>query len=190
VEASTEANTLLKPETAQKRGKALLNLKCTDAQSGLLGKTLLVLEPNRGDLFPPHKFTPHDVVALKLNKADGTSPALGQGVVYRVKDSAITVAFEDVPEDGLDSPLRIEKLTNEVRMGDGISGRKRVWVLRGLLGSVLVGCEQICRKPARLKNFRRMGSYSPARIEKLTDEGRSEDYDGVSNRFRASKVEL
>jgi hypothetical protein len=134
VEASTEANTLLKPETAQKRGKTLLNLKCTDAQSGLLGKTLLVLEPNRGDLFPPHKFTPHDVVALKLNKADGTSPALGQGVVYRVKDSAITVAFEDVPEDGLDSPLRIEKLTNEVRMGDVISGRKRVWVLGGFIG--------------------------------------------------------
>jgi predicted phage tail protein len=64
------------------------------------------------------------VVALKVNKADRNSPALGQGVVYRVKDSAITVAFEDVPEDGLrDSPLRIEKLTDEVRMGDEISGR-------------------------------------------------------------------
>jgi hypothetical protein len=63
-------------------------------------------------------------------------------------DSAITVAFEDVPEDGLDSPLRIEKLTNEVRMGDVISGRKRVWGLGGLSGSVLVGCEQISQKSA------------------------------------------
>lgn len=30
------------------------------------------------------------------------------------QDLSITVAFDDVPEDGLNSPLRLEKLTNEV----------------------------------------------------------------------------
>ncbi|KAH7283021.1 hypothetical protein KP509_35G057100 [Ceratopteris richardii] len=39
---------------------------------------------------------------------------LGQGIVYRVKDTSIIVAVDDVPEDGLNSPLRLEKLANEV----------------------------------------------------------------------------
>ena len=30
------------------------------------------------------------------------------------QDSSITVAFDDIPEDGLNSPLRLEKLANEV----------------------------------------------------------------------------
>ena len=91
---------------------------------------------------------------MKLNKADIGSPALGQGVVYRLKvimtfeiesgslylgiccikviviilrlifsaagllcteqDSSITVAFDDIPEEGLNSPLRLEKVANEV----------------------------------------------------------------------------
>lgn len=31
------------------------------------------------------------------------------------QDTSITIAFDDVPEDGLNSPLRLEKLANEVR---------------------------------------------------------------------------
>ncbi|XP_052147153.1 uncharacterized protein LOC127766128 isoform X2 [Oryza glaberrima] len=88
-----------------------------------MGKTLLELQPNKGDVLPPHKFGTHDVVALKPNKADAGSAALGQGVVYRLKDSSITVAFDDIPEDGLNSPLRLEKLANEVtyrRMKDAL----------------------------------------------------------------------
>lgn len=30
------------------------------------------------------------------------------------QDSSITVAFDDIPEDGLNSPLCLEKLANEV----------------------------------------------------------------------------
>lgn len=30
------------------------------------------------------------------------------------QDSSITVVFDDIPEDGLNSPLRLEKLANEV----------------------------------------------------------------------------
>ncbi|KAL6133927.1 hypothetical protein ACLB2K_066160 [Fragaria x ananassa] len=106
-------------DTAQKRGSAILNLKCVDAQTGLMGKTLLEFQSTKTENsnslpLPPHKFGTHDVVVLRPNKADLGSPALGQGVVYRLKDSSITVAFDDVPEDGLNSPLRLEKLTNEV----------------------------------------------------------------------------
>ncbi|CAM0875790.1 unnamed protein product [Alopecurus aequalis] len=98
----------------ERRGSVMPNLKCTDAQTGLMGKTLLEFQPNKGDVLPPHKFGTHDVVALKPNKADVGSASLGQGVVYRLKDSSITVAFDDIPEDGLNSPLRLKKLTNEV----------------------------------------------------------------------------
>ncbi|KAI7726882.1 hypothetical protein M8C21_003330, partial [Ambrosia artemisiifolia] len=56
-------------------------------------------------------FGTHDVVILKPNKDDLGSPALGQGV-YRLKDSSITIAFDDIPEEGLNSPLRTEKVAN------------------------------------------------------------------------------
>lgn len=36
-------------------------------------------------LFALLQLSPHDVVVLKPNKADIGSPALGQGVVYRLK---------------------------------------------------------------------------------------------------------
>ncbi|KAL2320789.1 hypothetical protein Fmac_029758 [Flemingia macrophylla] len=110
-------------ETAQKRGSTILNLKCIDVQTGLMGKSLIEFQSTKGDVLPAHKFSTHDVVVLKLNKSDLGSPALGQGVVYRLKDSSITVAFDDIPEDGLNSPLRLEKVANEVtyrRMKDAL----------------------------------------------------------------------
>ncbi|XP_028761557.1 DNA-binding protein SMUBP-2 [Neltuma alba] len=110
-------------DTAQKRGSTILNLKCVDVQTGLMGKSLIEFQSTKGDVLPAHKFSTHDVVVLKLSKADLGSPALGQGVVYRLKDSSITVAFDDIPEDGLNSPLRLEKVANEVtyrRMKDAL----------------------------------------------------------------------
>ncbi|GMN54785.1 hypothetical protein TIFTF001_023903 [Ficus carica] len=92
-------------------------------KTGLMGKTLLEFQSNKGDVLPAHKFGTHDVVVLKPNKADIGSPALGQGVVYRLKDASITVAFDDIPEEGLNSPLRLEKVANEVtyrRMKDAL----------------------------------------------------------------------
>eukprot|EP00268_Persea_americana_P016879 TRINITY_DN18026_c0_g1_i1.p1 TRINITY_DN18026_c0_g1~~TRINITY_DN18026_c0_g1_i1.p1 ORF type:complete len:281 (+),score=55.08 TRINITY_DN18026_c0_g1_i1:293-1135(+) len=110
-------------DIAQKRGSAILNLKCTDAQTGLMGKVLLEFQSTKGDVLPSHKFGPHDVVVLKPNRAEIGSASLGQGVVYRLKDTSITVAFDDIPEDGLNSPLRLEKVANEVtyrRMKDAL----------------------------------------------------------------------
>ncbi|KAK9726066.1 hypothetical protein RND81_05G187700 [Saponaria officinalis] len=101
-------------DTAQKRGSTILNLKCVDLQTGLMGKTLVEFQSTKGDVLPPHRFGPHDVVVLKLNKADAGSPPMGQGVVYRLKDSSLTVAFDDIPEDGLNNSLRLEKVANEV----------------------------------------------------------------------------
>ncbi|KAK9986728.1 hypothetical protein SO802_031679 [Lithocarpus litseifolius] len=123
ISASISTGASRNVETAQKKGSTILNLKCVDAQPGLMGKTLLEFQSSKGDVLPAHKFGTHDVVVLKPNKADLGSPALGQGVVYRLKDSSITVAFDDIPEDGLNSSLRLEKVANEVtyrRMKDAL----------------------------------------------------------------------
>uniref|UniRef100_A0A7C9ADE8 DNA helicase n=2 Tax=Opuntia streptacantha TaxID=393608 RepID=A0A7C9ADE8_OPUST len=114
ISASISSGSSRSIEAAQKKGSTILNLKCVDVQTGLMGKSLLEFQSTKGDVLPPHKFGPHDVVVLKPNKADIGSPSLGQGVVYRLKDTSITVAFDDIPEEGLNIPLRLEKVANEV----------------------------------------------------------------------------
>ena len=54
------------------------------------------------------------MVDIRANKADSNGPALVGGLVYRVKEDCITVAVEEAPDEGLDQPLRLEKLANEV----------------------------------------------------------------------------
>ncbi|CAL5341021.1 unnamed protein product [Camellia sinensis] len=88
-------------DAALKKGSTILNLKCVDAQTGLMGKSLLEFQSTKGDVLPAHKW----------------SPPLGQGVVYRLKYSSITVAFDDISEEGLNSPLRLEKVANELSKG-------------------------------------------------------------------------
>ncbi|XP_028123396.1 DNA-binding protein SMUBP-2-like [Camellia sinensis] len=120
-------------DAALKKGSTILNLKCVDAQTGLMGKSLLEFQSTKGDVLPAHKFGIHDVVVLKANKANLGSPPLGQGVVYRLKYSSITVAFDDISEEGLNSPLRLEKVANEVtyrRMKDTLIQLSK-GVLRG-----------------------------------------------------------
>lgn len=89
---------------------------------------------------PPHKFSPHDIVAIRSNKGDPAAEPIVEGVVYRIKvphgaqshgpgapmcacvrvcarvggcdaasraqDTEIVVAVEELPDDGLDVPLR------------------------------------------------------------------------------------
>ena len=95
-------------------------------EGGFLGKTLLTLVYNRGGSaadpppLPNHKLTPHDIVAVRPASASAAangaaSEAVAQGVVYRVRDSEIVVAVEDVDDAGaLDVPLRLDKLANKV----------------------------------------------------------------------------
>lgn len=124
-----------KPESSQAKGLALLNLRLRDAEGGLLGRTLLTLVNNKGagtNPLPPHKITPHDLVRIRPNKADSSSVSgggggggdsgnnkpsssiLASGIVFRIKEDSITVAVDEMPDTGLDVPLKIEKMANEV----------------------------------------------------------------------------
>ncbi|KAG9449471.1 hypothetical protein H6P81_009436 [Aristolochia fimbriata] len=123
ISASINSGSSRNIDLAQKKGSVILNLKCVDAQTGLMGKALLEFQSTKGDILPTHKFGPHDVVVLKPNRGDAGSASLGQGVVYRLKDSSITVAFDEIPDEGLNSSLRLEKVANEVtyrRMKDAL----------------------------------------------------------------------
>lgn len=71
------------------------------------GKELLPL--------PAHKFGPHDNVAVRPSRGDPGGPPLVQGVVYRLHEASIVVAVDDAPDEGLEQPLRLEKLANTVR---------------------------------------------------------------------------
>ena len=65
---------------------------------------------------PQHSFSPHDVVDIRPHKGDNSGPPLAEGLVYRIRNDSITVAVDDVPDEGLDQPLRLQKLANEVRL--------------------------------------------------------------------------
>lgn len=134
VKQATESIAERSIETAQARGSSLFSLRVEDIEGGLLGRSLLTLVSNKGEknstasegsekkpqvssafpLLPAHKFSPHDVVALRPSKGPPDSPCIVQGVVFRVKDCSIIVAVDDVPDEGLDIPLRLDKLANEV----------------------------------------------------------------------------
>ena len=54
-------------------------------------------------------------VALRPAKGSAAEPALASGVVYRIREDALTVALEEAPDEALDQPLRLDKLANEAR---------------------------------------------------------------------------
>lgn len=100
-------------------------MRCDDASSGFLGKSLLTFVLNKGVPgaapvpLPAHKFSPHDVVAVRPNAtASSSSDATGsiaQGVAYRVHEDKIIVAVDDLDDSAtLDIPLRLDKLANKV----------------------------------------------------------------------------
>lgn len=100
-------------------------MRCEEASSGFLGKSLLTFVLNKGVPgaapvpLPAHKFSPHDVIAVRPNAtgSGGTDAAssIAQGVAYRVHEDKIIVAVDDLDDSAaLDVPLRLDKLANKV----------------------------------------------------------------------------
>eukprot|EP00955_Chlamydomonas_euryale_P113300 366209-Chlamydomonas_euryale.AAC.5 len=86
------------------------------------GPPLVTGEPLSRIFLPPSVLvglqTPREHIAMSL-EASGIHPhsvahVSDAGVIYRVRDTAIVVAVDDVPSEGLEQPLRLEKLANEV----------------------------------------------------------------------------
>ena len=173
----------MRPETAQRRGRALLGLKCADLRGGLLGKTVLTLELSKRPgvdppPLPPHKLTPHDVVAIRPSKGDASGDPLCSGVVYRVRDTAIEVALDD-PPDALDGALRLERLANE-------TSHRRLTQAVARVGRAPNGDPSDVGVGARLVDV--MFGNVPPRFARSSDVD-ADAYDGDSNASSSSGLD-
>ncbi len=122
VEESARLQASLSAAELEKRGVTLLRLKVTDELAGLGGRTLLVLEPTREGDLPSHRFQAGDIAALRPAGGSGKGGAgrggpaadAPTGVVFRVTPRRITIALDEVPDEPLDEPLRIDRVANDI----------------------------------------------------------------------------
>ncbi|XP_046889814.1 DNA-binding protein SMUBP-2 [Hypomesus transpacificus] len=104
----------------QIKGVCLLKLHIGSQSTGLYGRSLLVLEPRKhvgSSVLPSNSFGPGDIVGLYDTSGCSPSSQIGTGVVTRISQTSITVAFEDT-QDGLnidmDGLYNLLKLANDV----------------------------------------------------------------------------
>ncbi|WFD42167.1 DNA helicase [Malassezia psittaci] len=118
------------PRFLERNGLALLGLYASSIRIGQGAKLLVDLERSNAihssSQFPPHTFRPGDVVEIresKSTKKGAELPKGDRGVVFRVKETQVTIALdgagkgsdEDKPvEYDLAPVLQLVKLANEV----------------------------------------------------------------------------
>ncbi|KAJ3177925.1 hypothetical protein HDU87_004207 [Geranomyces variabilis] len=133
--SSLDALTHLAPQTLQARGLSLLAVRLTATRTGLGGKLLAEFQRDDAASFPAqHAFRVGDVVgvvvgkkraAAKTAESNGGVDNNAEGVVTRVEDARLTVAFKEDFEDAWEGKiLRIDKLANDtpyVRMSAALA---------------------------------------------------------------------
>uniref|UniRef100_A0A8C1LG00 Immunoglobulin mu DNA binding protein 2 n=1 Tax=Cyprinus carpio TaxID=7962 RepID=A0A8C1LG00_CYPCA len=107
----------LSPKNLQHKGVYLLKLQITSQRTGMYGRLLVVFEPRKSigpSILPSNTFGPGDIIGLY--QAEGQEQ-LGSGVVTRVTQASLTVAFDDT-QDGMnldrDGLYNLMKLANDV----------------------------------------------------------------------------
>ncbi|RHY45466.1 hypothetical protein DYB34_010996 [Aphanomyces astaci] len=96
----------------------LLRLFMTSASTGLFGRTVLVLKHNHGREFGAHHFSVGDLVSMCIPTASLTptnADGFPKGIVTKVEDNSISVAFEDLEDsdDYHNEPIRLDRLVND-----------------------------------------------------------------------------
>ncbi|KAF3688758.1 DNA-binding protein SMUBP-2 [Channa argus] len=104
----------------QNKGVCLLKLQIGSQSTGLYGRTVVVLEPRKNLGFsslPSNSFGPGDIVGLYDTSGCTTVSQIGTGVVTRISQASISVAFDE-SKDGLsfdnDALYNLLKLANDV----------------------------------------------------------------------------
>lgn len=96
-EASYKAAKNIK--TLEASGVLLTRLIITDAATGLYGRCLLTLEAARGGPLKQSELSTRDIVDLSLQGSGGAAGSIGtklaSGIVYRMKETSITLALDD-----------------------------------------------------------------------------------------------
>ncbi|KAJ7381195.1 DNA-binding protein SMUBP-2 [Desmophyllum pertusum] len=110
----------ISPKELQRRGVCLLKLRIRSRKTGLYGRSLLTFEVNKpgtdGKL-PSHSVTPGDIVGLGWINADQKASDIASGIVSRVTQTAITVAFDETADSLTfddDGPFKLIKLANDI----------------------------------------------------------------------------
>ncbi|XP_055505666.1 DNA-binding protein SMUBP-2 [Leucoraja erinacea] len=104
----------------QQRGVCLVKLQVASQRTGLYGRLLVSLEPRKYEAsatLPSNNFGPGDIVGLYDNQGSTPLDQLASGVVTRITQKSITVAFDESSDqlnfDG-DSSYKLLKLANDV----------------------------------------------------------------------------
>jgi DNA polymerase alpha-associated DNA helicase A len=111
-----EVETILKrftPAELQRRGYALINLRISGSRMGL-GRILVDFEPATGgmDRLVQNRFRVGDIVGVSEYPETATSGVSLSGVVSRVTETALTVAFSN------DEPPDFDRVMLYVNHGD------------------------------------------------------------------------
>lgn len=97
----------------QRRGIALHRLRVSAFESALFGRTLVTLQLTGGRPLPPSKLSSGAMVGLRPASTSATTALVG--TVTKASETAICVAFEEMPEDEqLAEPLTLALLYNDV----------------------------------------------------------------------------
>ncbi len=108
------------------RGLCIGRLRVVEEDAGLGGRILLAFERTRGELLPPTRIQPGDIVRATQpetkserqpagrRRAEDAGPPLS-GIVYKKTAARVTVAVDDLPEDGLgDGVFRLDRVANDI----------------------------------------------------------------------------
>ncbi|XP_053400098.1 DNA-binding protein SMUBP-2-like [Mercenaria mercenaria] len=118
IEETRSLTEKLPSKELQRRGVCLLKLHIGSRKTGLFGRVILSFETHLETL-PSHSFSPGDIVGLNISQGDSQSDSLGSGLVTRVSQSAVNVAFDESHDlfsldDGPTDYYKLTKLANDV----------------------------------------------------------------------------
>ncbi|XP_054476089.1 DNA-binding protein SMUBP-2 [Anoplopoma fimbria] len=118
----------------QNKGVCLLKLQIGSQSTGLYGRTVLVLEPRKHLGFlslPSNSFGPGDIVGLYDTGGCTQASQIGTGIVTRVSQASISVAFDD-SKDGLS--FDTDALHNLLKLANDVTYKRMKYALNALNG--------------------------------------------------------
>ncbi|XP_053175060.1 DNA-binding protein SMUBP-2 isoform X2 [Scomber japonicus] len=110
----------ISPKDLQNKGVCLLKLQIGSQSTGLYGRTVVVLEPRKHLGFlslPSNSFGPGDIVGLYDSGGCTAASQVGTGIVTRVTQAAVSVAFDNAKDElsvDTDALYNLLKLANDV----------------------------------------------------------------------------
>ncbi|XP_066541765.1 DNA-binding protein SMUBP-2 [Hoplias malabaricus] len=136
----------------QQKGVCLLKLQIGSQRTGMHGRLLVAFEPRKSigsSVLPSNSFGPGDIVGVYESEGCSQPNQLCSGVVTRVTQTSITVAFDD-SQDGV--VLENDELYNVMKLANDVTYKRLTRALNSLNGyrsgpaayliSVLFGCSE------------------------------------------------